>query len=150
MKHRHLFLRLFAWVIILSTSCKKSDTPPATALLTNGAWALSAFVLWQGASSYNHYEYLYDCEKDDFIILYNDGVIDFHTGAVPCDADQYPVYRSHWRLIADETQIVMDGDTATISSLSGSELVLSAAIHTRTGMATAVKTYRHVQPVGND
>ncbi len=150
MKIQRPFLLASAFAMLTLASCKKEDAPPKTELLTTGAWRIASFVLTQGSSTYDHYDNMYACEKDDYLVFKKEGALEYNAGAGKCDADQAQVYTTTWRLTENETKIIMDGDTATISSLTVSELTINALIETRNGTATSVKTFKNFQAEGND
>lgn len=150
MKTSPAVLLTSAFAVLMLVSCKKEDAPPKSELFTTGAWRITSFVMIQGSSTYEHYTNMYACEKDDYLVFKKDGVLEFNAGASKCDEDQAQVYTATWLLTEGETKIIMDGETATLLSLTASELTISALIETRNGPATSKKTYTNFRVVNND
>lgn len=120
--------------LMLATSCKKDDpaTPNREALLTAGAWKLSAMTVdpaidWFGTPVTNVFPQLPGCLKDDLTIFKSNGIVNYDEGATKCDPNDPQTTSGTWTFNPAQTvlSITTDGETTSwdISSLTSTSVV---------------------------
>ena len=137
-----ILLLTIGTTILFSSSCKpveEENTPsnptPAskTELLTSKVWKVTAFTL----DGQNFFSQLDDCEKDDLTTFKTNGSFIEDEGATKCNvSDPQIITSSTWKFIDNETKILVDGDTATIKTLSTTSLILEIIISNQVAVIT--------------
>jgi hypothetical protein len=123
------------------SSCKKDDNnnnnnpSPAqtkTELISAKKWTPAAITI-DGSDAWGLVD---DCSKDDFTLYKADGTYIEDDGATKCDPADDQQYISTWKFIENETKIVTDSDTAKITELTATKLVLTVSAQGATIVAT--------------
>lgn len=119
-KNGILFCVLALFAMLFTFSCKKDKSKMD--LLTQKAWKPTSY-------KDNGVEVIENCDKDDVITFTSTGssgvyVGSFNVGADDCSGDEISGSFS-WSLTANETKLVLDSDTASISTLNDNSLVLN-------------------------
>lgn len=123
---------LFA--LFIATGCKKDEpaTPDREALLTTGAWKLSAMTVdpaidWFGTPVTNVYPQLPGCLKDDLTIFKANGTVNYDEGPSKCSPNDPQTTSGTWTFNPEQTvlSITADGETTSwdITDLTGSRVV---------------------------
>ena len=145
-----LFSMLAIASIIVLSSCEKNDdeTKSTTDYLTAGNWKVTGMTVSpgievMGITITDLYQYLIeDCTKDDLIKFNVDGTVTDDEGATKCDPDDpQTTDDGTWTLTNDDKTITItypdeDPAPATIVSINGSTLVVSAPLDMDLGLGT--------------
>jgi hypothetical protein len=120
--------RLYAALIMALfsvTACHKNDNPKyeATVATLSGTYGLTALTWTYGGNTYNMYDSLEICEKDNLITLNSDLTVTFIDAGTACDPPEDD--NGHWYLSGDSLYI--EGDAAKIKSFDGITLVLTGS-----------------------
>ena len=152
------YFKMFAMLAIASifalSSCeKKSDDAKSTKdYLTAGNWKVTAMTVSpgievMGITITDIYQYLIEpCTKDDLIKFNVDGTVTDDEGAIKCDPDDPQTSDDGtWTLTNDDKTITIlypgeDPAPATIVSINGSTLVVSAPLDMDFGLGTTAYT----------
>ncbi|MBK7809792.1 MAG: lipocalin family protein [Saprospiraceae bacterium] len=114
---KFLLFILLASIIIPSCSKDDNDSKSNTDLLTSAPWKYVDFKV-AGMSL------LEDCQRDDIITFSKDFNSVFNPGTMKCDPSEV-IEAGTWSFSADEKSLIIDGDSATIASLTSTSLVLT-------------------------
>jgi hypothetical protein len=138
-----------ASIFVLSSCEKKSDeTKSTTEYLTAGNWKVTGMTVdpgfeFSGIIITDIYKNLMeDCTKDDLIKFNIDGTVTDDEGATKCDPDDpQTTDDGTWTLTNDDKTITImypgeDPAPATIVSINGSTLVVSAPLDMDFGLGT--------------
>lgn len=127
MKNRYTLLLSILALITLFSSCKKEDSKSKTELLTAGAWKIKANYGIVGSTKTDLMLTMEACEKDNTFTFKTDNTVVYDEGATKCDDDDAQTDNGTWSFTENETKLVIDGESATILSLTGSELKVSTS-----------------------
>ncbi len=123
---RYSLLLSSAVILFLGfTACKKSDKTNSSRTMANvsGTYRITALTASQGSASFNVYDSLPACEKDNLIELQSNG------GALFIDAGTVCSPRSDstgaWHLSASGDSLYLGGEAALIKSFDGKSLVVT-------------------------
>jgi hypothetical protein len=130
-----------------------STTPAAktkTELLSASPWIMSAGTVSPGMP-YGEGNLITDlfsmsepCEKDDETIFKADGTGSQNEGATKCDPDDPQEYDTFtWSFNSEETEIMLDGDTASIVTLSETNMVVTTILIEDGTSYTVTSTFGH-------
>ena len=110
------------FALLFATGCKKDDpvTPDREALLTGGAWKLSAMTVdpaidWFGTPVTNVFPQLPACLKDDLTIFKTNGTVNYDEGASKCSPNDPQTTSGTWTFNPAQTvlSITTDGETTS-------------------------------------
>lgn len=120
-----LFLSSAAILFLGFTACKKSDKTNSSKTVANvsGSYKLTALTATQGGTSFNLYDSLPACEKDNLIVLNANGSAQFVDAGTACNPPQDST--GAWHLSANADSIYMGNDAAYINSFDGKTLKLT-------------------------
>ncbi len=148
------YFKLFSMLAIASifvlSSCEKKsdDNKTTTDYLTAGNWKVTGMTVSpgievMGITITDIYEYFLEpCTKDDLIKFNLDGTVTDDEGATKCDPDDPQTSNDGtWTLTNDDKTITImypgeDPAPATIVSINGSTLVVSAPLDMDFGLGT--------------
>lgn len=138
MKKITLIIAALAFLTI--ASCKKEEEKKSkTDYLTSSPWKMTGLTVDLGAGPVDIFATIEACEKDD-TQKYNVGGTGLESeGATKCDPADPQSEPFTWAFAAGETQLVIDGETATINTLDAN--TLSIKITDPDGNVTA--TFSH-------
>jgi len=122
---------LFSSLLILMgfIACKKSDNPAApsnarTVANFSGNYSLTALLANYGGYSFNVYDTLPDCQKDNIITLNSNFTADFVDAGTKCVPPSDSL--STWSLSANTDTIYLAGNAGLIKSWDGKTLILTS------------------------
>lgn len=120
-----LFLSSAAILFLGFTACKKSDKTNSSKTVANvsGSYKLTALTATQGGTSFNLYDSLPACEKDNLIVLNANGSAQFVDAGTACNPPEDST--GAWHLSANADSIYMGNDAAYINSFDGKTLKLT-------------------------
>ena len=120
-----LFLSSAAILFLGFTACKKSDKTNSSKTVANvsGSYKLTALTATQGGTSFNLYDSLPPCEKDNLIVLSANGSAQFVDAGTACNPPEDST--GAWHLSANADSIYMGNDAAYINSFDGKTLKLT-------------------------
>ncbi len=133
-------MAIFA-IAFLSTfeSCTKDDdtnsssgTVSKSGLISAEGWIMNSFVTVISApydTTFNQYDLMDACEKDDILMFKSDKSISSDEGALKCDPnDPQTSDEGTWELASNDTKLIItdDGEQMefTITTLTSTDLVL--------------------------
>jgi hypothetical protein len=122
-------LLLVALAAFIFAACKdnEDDDAPSTStktkteLITTGSWYVHDIII-DDTSFFSLFE---NCEKDDYQTFKTDGKMVTDEGPTKCDPTDPQTDSVDWKFYSNETMIIIDGDTASLTTLNGSDLVMS-------------------------
>jgi hypothetical protein len=129
-------------LVVLASSCKKDkdDDGPVTPTKENlvGSYKITKVELASGGQTANftstYFEQFEPCNRDNIEKLNADNTYQWVNAGTKCNPET--VYSDTWSF-TNSTTIVIDGDTYTIKSYNGKDLVLSENM----GSAETIYTY---------
>ncbi|MFT3705462.1 MAG: DUF5004 domain-containing protein [Agriterribacter sp.] len=127
MKIKNIFLLLTVISIVSFSSCKKEDSKSKTELLTAAAWKIKANYSIVGSTRTDLMPTMEACEKDNTYTFKTDNTVIFDEGATKCDDDDDQTDTGTWSLTENETKLILNGETSSLLSLTGSELKVSTS-----------------------
>ncbi|HEY4154556.1 MAG TPA: hypothetical protein VGM24_03995 [Puia sp.] len=124
---RYSTFLLSAVILFLGfTACKKSDKSNSSRTVANisGTYVLTALTAGQGGASFNVYDSLPACEKDNKIVLEASGNAQFiDAGPAVCSPSSDST--GSWHLSAGADSIYLGDEAAYIKSFDGKTLVVT-------------------------
>lgn len=139
---------LLAVILLFSASCKKEEDKqaPKTDLLTNGQWRMTTYTLsppldldGDGTADADGLATFDACDKDNLFIFKRDGTLVLDHGPTKCNSSDPQSENTTWAFVNNETEIIIDGDRATIIELTVSRFRVSLGIGNSTGDITFTK-----------
>ena len=124
MKKALPFLIVAALTGLIIAGCHKSSGSGSTALtMTNlvGSYKLTASTSTYGGISYNTYDSIPACEKDDVVKLNPDSTYNYIDAGTSCSPNGS--YSGNWFLKADS--IYIDANGFLVKSFTGTTLILN-------------------------
>ena len=120
-----MILTAAVMMVLGFTACKKSDNKNSAKTVANvsGSYKLTALTASQGGVSFNLYDSLPACEKDNLIVLNTSGSAQFVDAGVACDPPQDST--GAWHLSPNADSIYLGNDAAYINSFDGKTLKLT-------------------------
>lgn len=113
---------LFAVLLLGLASCKKSDPPTKTELISR-AWKYSSFKATANGIVVDVMQQLTACKKDDIIRFKADKTLTQEEGPTKCaPTDPQVISTGTWSFSADEKSMTYGGRTATIVELTATSL----------------------------
>jgi hypothetical protein len=117
-------------VHFFTTSCKKDEADPLpvlskTDMLTNGPWQLTAAVSDEdGNGTYEIDDYVYfpECARDNRYTFQTNLLLELNEGATKCDPADEQTDFIDWNFANNETSLVIDNESFTITELTNSTL----------------------------
>lgn len=134
---------LYLCFALLFFSCSKSDDSSAPnnnnttqqltkkELLTAKPWKYIAWDITPPIDDGNGnlvsdaHNFKPECGRDDIIIFYANGNVDFDEGPTKCDSAAPQTTQSFWAFVNNETQFNMSGTIYTIINLTDEELKIT-------------------------
>ncbi len=116
---------LLASAFLLFLACKKSDKSNNSRTAANfaGTYALTALTVNEGGATFNAYDSLPACEKDNLIQLNANGSAQFIDAGIACAPPEDST--GAWHLSAKADSIYLGNEAAFINSFDGKTLVVS-------------------------
>ena len=116
---------ILASFILFLSACKKEDSVPTKTDMISRAWKYTAFTAVSGALTVDVLLQMEACEKDNLLRFKSDKTFTDEEGATKCNAtDPQIINTGNWAFNANETKLVLDGDSVLIVSLSSTKLHL--------------------------
>lgn len=116
---------ILATLILFLSACKKDDSVPTNTDLISRAWKYTALTAVSGAITVDVLQQMEACEKDNLLRFKSDKTFTDEEGATKCNATDPQIINSgKWAFNANETKLVLDGDSVQIVSLSATKLHL--------------------------
>lgn len=146
--HTKIFTALLAAAFLLISSCKKEEDKQVskTDLLTSGQWRMTAYTLsppvdldGDGVADADGLAAFDACDRDNLFIFQRDGTLVLDAGPTKCNSIDPQSENTTWAFVNNETEIVIDGDRATILELTGSRFRVSVGVGSSTGDITFTK-----------
>jgi hypothetical protein len=117
-----------ALIVLMAVACKKSDNKgdnnSDSRTMTNiaGTYGLTALTANLGGASFNIYDTLPACEKDNLVILSASGDVHFQDAGVACTPPDDST--GTWSLSAKADSIYIGDQSGFIKSFDGTTIVL--------------------------
>jgi hypothetical protein len=130
----------FSALALVFTSCKKDDeTKAVTPTKENltGTWMITSVRIGSGGQSVDIFSAFDACQKDDKYLLNADLSYAVEDAGTKCDPDG-GYTGGTWALV-NSTTIDLDGETSTIKSFDGKNLVVSQTSGSAEESVTYVK-----------
>lgn len=153
-------LAIAATALLVSCDPKKKDenkdlTPKAktrTELLTAGKWQVTASKTTVTAmgqtTTEDDFIDMDACDKDDFVLFFTDGKVNFDEGASKCDSMADQTSTGTWAFHDNETKVVITDngftDTANIDELTESVLKISFSYADSLTSYKSERTFGHI------
>lgn len=117
---------LLASAVMLFVACKKSDKTNTSRTMANmaGTYGLTALTATEAGITFNVYDTLPLCERDNLIELNANGSAQFIDAGLACTPPQDST--GAWHLSANADSIYLGNEAALINSFNGKTLVLSS------------------------
>lgn len=120
-------------VVMVFSSCKKDedDAKSKKDILVAKTWQITAITinpgmdLGDGTIITDLFAFMDDCAKDDFMTFKTDGSYTTDEGASKCDEADPQTSQGTWAINADETQMTIDGEPATIKEMTENKLIVT-------------------------
>lgn len=144
---------LVSFVFAFSSCEKDSNEEPEsvskTGLLTSEGWMFKSAVVTFPApfGTQDIFAQMDECEKDNIITFKTDKTVIEDEGATKCDpSDPQTLPGGTWAFTNGETELVLDGETFTITSLTSSELLIEYSEYDSTFQADITAKYGFKHP----
>lgn len=134
-------------MVLLLSACEKEDKQTSrTDLLTNGQWRMTSYTLsppydldGDGTADADGLATFADCDRDDLFIFKKDGTLVLDEGPTKCNPIDPQTENTTWAFVNNETEVVIDGERATIVELTASQFRVSVNVGGSTGNITFSK-----------
>lgn len=148
MKRLTFALVALAALTLMVSSCKKDNDNPTpstpapqtkTQILTSHSWVVKSLMV----GSVDYYNFIEDCEKDNFFTFKANGTSVEDEGATKCNPSDKQTIDGTWTFIDNETKIIMDGgDTVEVNTLTAESFVVKLKFEEDGGkVSTMVTTF---------
>lgn len=131
------------------SACKKEENKTASKmdLLTDGRWQMTAYTLsppfdlnYDGTPDTDGLAAMEPCDRDNLFLFKKDGTLEIDEGPTKCNPfDPQINQTTTWAFVNNETEIIIDGDRATIQELTKTRFRVTVPVASSTGDITFTK-----------